>query len=264
MYSSNQGDIDRRHLWEVDAAGGAPAELTTGAGIECSPAPLAGGAWRFCAPTRGFRCAPPSAWEARFTIWTPAAIPPDFPAARMVAPQPVVFAARRRPAHPRPTISAAHRARQPAPAVVFFHGGPRRQMLLGWHYMYYYSNAYALNQYLANAGYVVLSVNFRSGIGYGLDFREAPGYGASGAQRLQRRAGGGRVPAIARRRGPLAHRRWGGSYGGFLTAMALARDSDAFRAGVISTAFTIGPRSCAFPPPSPTTSWPSIRRPWRS
>ena len=41
-----------------------------------------------------------------------------------------------------------------APAMVFFHGGSRRQMLLGWHSMYYYSNAYAMNQYLASLGYV--------------------------------------------------------------------------------------------------------------
>jgi dipeptidyl aminopeptidase/acylaminoacyl peptidase len=32
-----------------------------------------------------------------------------------------------------------------APAVVFMHGGPMRQMLLGWHYNYYYHDAYAMN-----------------------------------------------------------------------------------------------------------------------
>ncbi len=36
------------------------------------------------------------------------------------------------------------------PAIVFVHGGPERQMLLGWHYGDYYSNTYALNQYLVN------------------------------------------------------------------------------------------------------------------
>ena len=57
-------------------------------------------------------------------------------------------------------------------------------MLLGWHYMYYYSNAYGMNQYLASKGYVVLIVNYRSGIGYGLNFREALNYGADGRQRI--------------------------------------------------------------------------------
>src|ERR1051326_8791285 len=70
------------------------------------------------------------------------------------------------------------------PAIVFFHGGSRRQMLLGWHYMDYYANAYAMNQYLASRGYVVLSVNYRSGIGYGMEFREALNYGTRGASEV--------------------------------------------------------------------------------
>src|SRR4029453_168694 len=78
------------------------------------------------------------------------------------------------------------------PAAIFFHGGSRRQMLLGWHYMYYYSNAYGMNQYLANRGYAVLSVNYRSGIGYGLDFREALEYGAAGASEYQDVVAGGK------------------------------------------------------------------------
>ena len=68
-----------------------------------------------------------------------------------------------------------------SPTVVFFHGGSRRQMLLGWNPMGYYSNAYAMNQYLASRGYVVLSINYRSGIGYGLDFRQALHFGPGGA-----------------------------------------------------------------------------------
>ena len=43
-----------------------------------------------------------------------------------------------------------------------------------------YAYFYGANQYFANKGYVVLSVNYRSGIGYGLNFREALNYGASG------------------------------------------------------------------------------------
>src|ERR1019366_7066582 len=158
--------------------------------------------------------------------------PPDFPAGRRVAPQQFFSpGADALPIHGQLSLPPVQPS-TPAPAVVFCHGGPRRQMLLGWHYMYYYSNAYALNQYLASAGYVVLSVNFRSGIGYGLDFREAPGYGASGASDyndvqgaatyLQSRAGVDRSRIGA----------WGGSYGGYLTAMALARGSNVFRAGV--------------------------------
>ena len=48
-------------------------------------------------------------------------------------------------------------------------------MLLGWHYSDYYANAYALNQYLASRGFVVLSVNYRLGIGYGYEFQSRDG-----------------------------------------------------------------------------------------
>src|SRR5207249_7292718 len=85
------------------------------------------------------------------------------------------------PTHGQLFLPKPLRAGARPPAVIFFHGGSRRQMLLGWHYMYYYRNAYALNQYLASRGYVVLSVNYRSGIGYGIEFREALHYGAQGA-----------------------------------------------------------------------------------
>src|SRR5262249_59701144 len=82
-------------------------------------------------------------------------------------------------------LVARRRGAEKLPAVVYMHGGPPRQMLLGWHYMYYYHNCYALNQYLASRGYAVLSVNYRSGIGYGRAFREAPGRAGRGASEYQ-------------------------------------------------------------------------------
>jgi dipeptidyl aminopeptidase/acylaminoacyl peptidase len=118
------------------------------------------------------------------------------------------------------------------PAVLFFHGGSRRQMLLAWHYLSYYHSTYAMNQYLASRGYVVLSVNFRSGTGYGLNFREALNYGATGASEFQDVMGAG---LYMKNRADVDPRRigiYGGSYGGYLTAHALARASDLFAAGV--------------------------------
>lgn len=105
-------------------------------------------------------------------------------------------------------------------------------MLLGFHHSGYYHNAYSLNQYLANKGYVVLTVNYRSGIGYGLNFREALDYGATGASEFNDVVGAG---AYLRSRADVDPARiglWGGSYGGYLTAMGLARASDMFAAGV--------------------------------
>ncbi|MBB2204156.1 S9 family peptidase [Gluconacetobacter takamatsuzukensis] len=119
----------------------------------------------------------------------------------------------------------------PHPALIFVHGGPERQMLPAFHPMGYYSNAYLMNQLMAARGYVVLSVNYRSGTGYGLAFRDAPGIGRAGATEYRDVHAAGlylraRPDVIPGRIGI-----WGGSWGGYLTALALARDSGLFAAG---------------------------------
>ncbi len=233
VYSSNQGDPDRRHLWKVAAAGGAPTAVTAGPGIECFPAPFGdAGAIAFLGSDAR---TPPRAMVRIGTADRPmdaAAIPGDFPLDRMATPQPVVFSSADGLAIQGQLFLPPGKPARPGPAVVFFHGGPHRQMLLGWHYLEYYANAYALNQYLASSGYVVLSVNFRGGIGYGLDFREALNYGASGASDTNDVKAAGLYLRSRPEVDPARIGAWGGSYGGFLTAMALARSSDIFRAGV--------------------------------
>ncbi|HKJ92499.1 MAG TPA: prolyl oligopeptidase family serine peptidase, partial [Longimicrobiales bacterium] len=89
-----------------------------------------------------------------------------------------------------------------------------------------------MNECLANHGYIVLSVNYRSGIGYGMEFREALNYGAAGGSEFNDVMGAG---AYLRGRDDVDPKKiglWGGSYGGYLTAMGLSRASDMFAAGV--------------------------------
>lgn len=119
-----------------------------------------------------------------------------------------------------------------APAIVYIHGGPRRQMYLGWHHRDYYFYDYALNQYLASQGYVVLSVNYRGGTGYGYSFQNAPRRGASGASEYQDILAGGHWLAEQNFVNADKIGVYGGSYGGYLTAMALGRNSDVFKVGV--------------------------------
>jgi dipeptidyl aminopeptidase/acylaminoacyl peptidase len=118
------------------------------------------------------------------------------------------------------------------PGVIFVHGGPPRQMLLGWHYMDYYSNAYAVNQYLAAHGFTVLSVNYRLGIGYGRAFQHPEHAGPAGAAEYQDVLAGARYLQHVEGVDPNRVAIWGGSYGGYLTGLALARNSDVFKAGV--------------------------------
>jgi dipeptidyl aminopeptidase/acylaminoacyl peptidase len=163
-------------------------------------------------------------------------LPADFPAAQLLTPRPVKFKASDGTViHGQLFESQDHRSSQaapPKPGIIFVHGGPPRQMLLGWHYMQYYSNAYAVNQYLATHGFVVLSVNYRLGIGYGRAFQQPEHAGPTGAAEYQDVVAGAqflqRLPQVDPKRIGI----WGGSYGGLLTALALARNSDIFAAGV--------------------------------
>ena len=233
VYSSNQDDIDRRHIWRVSSAGGhAPAALTRGDASEWSPVLVNGG----LAYLRGDAKRPARAMiqlAAATRELAPETIPADFPTDDLVVPQQVVYTATDgMPVHAQLFLPPGSAPDKKHPALVFMHGGSRRQMLLGWHYMDYYNNSYAMNQYLASQGYVVLSINYRSGIGYGLNFREAINYGASGASEFNDVEGAG-LYLRTRADVDAAHiGLWGGSYGGYLTALGLARASSLFAAGV--------------------------------
>jgi len=232
VFSSNQDDAERRHLWRVSFDGKAPDRLTSGTGIEWSPAALGDGRVAvFRADARmPARAAILEGGSVRDV--TPSTIPADFPSPSLVEPQPAIFtAADGLRVHGQLFLPADAPAGK-HPAIVFFHGGSRRQMLLGWHYMQYYNQAYGFNQYLASKGYIVLSVNYRSGTGYGTDFREAPHYGATGASEFNDVLAAGIYLRSRTDVDPARIGVWGGSYGGYLTALALARASNIFAAGV--------------------------------
>jgi dipeptidyl aminopeptidase/acylaminoacyl peptidase len=231
-FTSDRGDVDRRHLWQVSAGGGEARQLTQGDGIEVAPVVTADGTIALLRSNARVPIRPAVVGaNGEMRDVAPQLVPAEFPAAKLVVPQQVIFSsADGLQIHGQLFMPAASGAKHPA--IVFVHGGSRRQMLLGWHYMQYYSNAYAMNQYLASLGYIVLSVNYRSGIGYGLNFREALNYGAAGASEFNDVLGAG---LYLRGRPDVdgAHIGvWGGSYGGYLTALALSRASDMFAAGV--------------------------------
>ena len=78
----------------------------------------------------------------------------------------------------------------------------------------------------------MLSVNYRSGIGYGMEFREAIDYGPAGASEYNDVVGAGLYLASRPEVDGSRIGLWGGSYGGYLTALGLARASNLFAAGV--------------------------------
>ena len=233
VYSANTGagkdDDDRRHLFRVAISGGAPTALTSGEGLEWTPAAVSDGAAFISA---GPRQAPSVevVTQTRHLLAGQAA-PSGFAGADFVVPRQVSFtAADGLVVHGQLFEAASGAAKKPG--VIFVHGGPPRQMMLGWSYMGYYSNAYAVNQYLAAHGFVVLSVNYRLGIGYGYDFQHPAGWGPTGASEYQDVVAGARFLQGVAGVDPQRIGIWGGSYGGYLTGLALARNSDLFKAGV--------------------------------
>jgi dipeptidyl aminopeptidase/acylaminoacyl peptidase len=239
IYNANTGsdrsDLARRHLFKVPVASATPVPLTSGAGIEWNPVATADG------QTIAFLSA--DARRPPLPAVMPVAGAPmrllgsdrltDFPAAQLVVPEQVSFRASDGiEAHGQLFRPAASQEPARRPAIVYIHGGGPRQMLLGWHYRWEYANDYGINQYLASRGFVVLSVDYRLSVGYGQAYQFAERTGARGAseyldvlaagQYLQKR------PDVDPRRIGV----WGASYGGFLTALALGRNSDVFAAGV--------------------------------
>jgi len=233
IYTTNIGDIHRRHIYSVGLMGGQPVQLSSGNNIECSVALLSSG---YGILQSG----------ATSPMW-PAVIGPDgaihkiamsefpasFPQKELVIPTIATFKAKDDIiSHGELFLPPHYQHGKRYPALIFLHGGPQRQMLLGFHYFDYYSDSYAMNQYLASRGYIVIAINYRTGTGYGLNFREALNYGPTGASEYQD------VLATAmflRARADVDSKRiglWGGSYGGFLTATGLARNSDIFACGV--------------------------------
>jgi dipeptidyl aminopeptidase/acylaminoacyl peptidase len=231
FYTSNAGDVDARHVWRVSFRDGAPVRVTGGETNQWGPVDLASGAVAYVdgafATPGTVTLAPRDAVAAKALLAVP--LPATFPATSFVRPERVVFSA--------PDGLAIHgqlfvpRGGGKHPALIFVHGGPERQMLTTFHYFEAYANLYEFNQYLVDRGFEVLSVNYRSGIMYGHDFREAPHRGWLGASEYQDVFAGAKVlaarPEVDSRRLGI----YGLSYGGYLTALALARDSDVFAAG---------------------------------
>lgn len=236
VFNSNSGDIDRRHLWTVAVSGGKLKMLTPGEGIEWAPVLTSQSKDLVFFCSTAFQPAAPAIMNLSGKdrrLIAPEAISKEFPKKELVEPQQVVFKA---PdgleIHGQLFLPKGAKPGDKRPAAIFMHGGPMRQMLLGWHMRGYYHKAYAMNQYLANRGYVVLSVNYRSGIGYGFDFRTASKQGPRGASEYQDIVAAGRYLQKRQDVNPDKIGLWGGSYGGYLTALGLARDSELFAAGV--------------------------------
>ncbi len=234
-YCTNAKDIEKRHIWAVPTAGGTPTQISTDDGVEVSPTPLASGkqlAVLYFNATQpaSIGLVPANGGQTKIVFPT---LTKDFPQAAHVTPEIVItHAADGLEIHNQLFLPKDLKPGEKRPAIVFVHGGPQRQMLPAYHYMQFYHWAYAYNQWLQSQGYVVLSINYRSGIGYGNKFRRAPNTEGRGNSEYQDVVAGAKY---LQSRADVDTTRigiWGLSYGGLLTSQALARNSDIFVAGV--------------------------------
>jgi dipeptidyl aminopeptidase/acylaminoacyl peptidase len=238
VFCANAGpdklDLDRRHVVRVPVDKPAMEVLTPGAGNEWTPVVTGDGSAIAYISATAQRAPLPTVMslaDKQVKLLGQEMITANFPEKSLVTPRKVTF-------NSSDGVIVHADVFEPAggfgkkPAIIYIHGGPPRQMLLGWHYSDYYSNAYASNQYLTSLGFIVLSVNYRLGIGYGFDFHQPPNAGTNGAaEYLDIKAAGewlAKQPNVDASRIGV----YGGSYGGYLVALALGKDSKLFAAGV--------------------------------
>ena len=220
LFVANVEETGTHRLWQV-RPGGKAERVTQFGGIESYPA-IAGKSVALVATDETH--------PAHIVLANGAELGSSPELTGTVSPQPVTFTAEDGMLVHGQLFEA--RGTGPHPAMIFVHGGPRRQMLDGFHPSGYYSNAYIMNQWLASQGFNVLAVNYRSGTGYGLAFRDAPGTARDGAAEYRDILAAGKWLAARSDVDPRRIGIWGGSWGGYLAALALARDSDLFAAGV--------------------------------
>lgn len=235
-YCTNAKDIERRHIWSVPVSGGTPVQITTGEGVETYPTPVASG--KFLVTLSADWNMPQSVgvWklgaESKQRIVFPASMP-GFPKDAHVKPEIVITKADDGlEIHNQIFLPKDLKPGERRPAIVFVHGGPPRQMMPAYHYMQFYHWAYGINQWLANQGYIVMSINYRLGVGYGHSFQRAANGGAQGNSEYKDVLAGGKYLLTRSDVDPNRVGIWGLSYGGLLTSEALARNSDIFKAGV--------------------------------
>lgn len=231
--TTTEADPGERHVYAVGVDGGARARLTTMTGSsegEISPDGKSIGLI-YSAGNR-----PPEVYVAAYGGTAPATRVTTSPTQewtsyRWLDPQVVTFPSRDgKTLHARlytPEMVGAKRHAS-RPAVLFVHGAGYLQNAHRYWSSYY--REYMFHHLLAARGYVVLDVDYRASAGYGRDWRTAI-YRHMGGKDLEDIVDGAKYLATAQRVDPKRIGLYGGSYGGFITLMAMFTTPEMFAAG---------------------------------
>jgi dipeptidyl aminopeptidase/acylaminoacyl peptidase len=230
---TNEVHPGERHIYEMPAAGGPRTRLTTMTGSSTGEVSPDGA---MIALIHSSVTRPPEVFVMPNRAGAPTqqvtATPTDeWRSFRWIEPEVVTFTARDgKDVHARlytPEMIGASRDRT-RPAVIFVHGAGYLQNAHKYWSTYY--REYMFHNLLASLGYVVLDVDYRASAGYGRDWRTAI-YRHMGGKDLDDILDGAKYLVDGQRVDPKRIGVYGGSYGGFITLMALFTSPDTFAAG---------------------------------
>jgi dipeptidyl aminopeptidase/acylaminoacyl peptidase len=228
-FTSSEGSFFERHLYTMAVAGGERTRITSQPGE--NDADISPDETRL-AIIHSYSNVPPELYLApnrpRPTMRRVTTSPTDdFRSYQWVVPEIVDFKAR----DGATVYARLYRPRQPragSPAVLFVHGAGYLQNVHNWWSNYY--REYMFHHILTERGFYVLDIDYRGSAGYGRDWRTGI-YRHMGGKDLTDHVDG--VRYLVREHGVDARRVgiYGGSYGGFITFMAMFTEPDVFAAG---------------------------------
>ncbi|HEV2668873.1 MAG TPA: prolyl oligopeptidase family serine peptidase, partial [Blastocatellia bacterium] len=231
-FTSSEGDLGQRHLYSMPVAGGARVRVTAMPGnnqATISPDETA------LAVVRSYSNRPPelyiapnkpnaSASEINQVTTSPI---DEFFAYNWIDPPIVTFKARDGVEVPARLYKPAS-WRKGGPAVLFVHGAGYLQNVHKWWSSYY--REYMFHHLLMERGFIVMDVDYRASAGYGRDWRTAI-YRHMGGKDLSDQIDAVKYLAADHGVDPKRVGIYGGSYGGFITLMAMFTEPDVFAAG---------------------------------
>ncbi len=229
FFTSSEGSPHERHFYSMSVEGGARTRLTSMPGnnqATISPDE------QMLAVVRSYSNKPPELYltslrpgsEAKQVTVSPTE---EFPSYKWVDPPIITFKARDGALVPARIYKPA-RFQRGGPAVLFVHGAGYLQNVHRWWSSYY--REYMFHHLLVERGYLVLDVDYRGSAGYGRDWRTGI-YRYMGGKDLSDHVDAAKYLAAEHGVDPTRIGLYGGSYGGFITLMAMFTEPDVFAAG---------------------------------
>ena len=234
-FTSSEGSFFERHFYSMPISGGARTRITSMPGnnqVDISPDET------MLADVRSYSNIPPELYLFPNKTGDQRAAPnikpvttspiPEFFTHDWIDPRIVSFKARDGATVYGRIYMPSNWKRGGGPAVVFVHGAGYLQNVHRWWSQYY--REYMFHHLLMERGFVVLDIDYRGSAGYGRDWRTGI-YRHMGGKDLTDHVDA--VDYLVKEHGVDAKRIgiYGGSYGGFITLMAMFTEANVFAAG---------------------------------